>query len=100
MTARELFDLVRDSAVPSMADSRPVLDLLREHGGITKLPIDTVKRPGRMSELYAVHPDRALFFMNYELMAAERSLKARASARIQINALVDRLDAEAELHIP
>jgi hypothetical protein len=55
MTARELFDLVRDSAVPSMADFRPVLDLLREHGAVRPAPGQPGSN-GRPAELWQINP--------------------------------------------
>ncbi len=55
MTARELFDLVRDSAVPSMADFRPVLDLLREHDAVRPAAGED-GRPGRPAELWQINP--------------------------------------------
>ncbi len=56
MTARDLFRLVEDSAVPTMADFRPVLDLLREHGAVRPAAGED-GRPGRPAELWEVHPD-------------------------------------------
>jgi len=56
MTARELFDLVRDSAVPDMAAFRPVLDLLREHGAVRPASGEG-GRSGRPAVLWEVHPD-------------------------------------------
>ena len=55
MTARELFDLVRDSAVPDMASFRPVLDRMAEHGAI-RPAADGEGKPGRPAERWAVHP--------------------------------------------
>lgn len=55
MTARELFDLVRDSAVPSMADFRPVLDLLAEHEAIRPVPGAAGNR-GRPAEVWQINP--------------------------------------------
>ena len=56
MTARDLFRLVEDSAVPSMADFRPLLDQLAEHGAVRPSPGETGNR-GRPAERYAIHPD-------------------------------------------
>jgi len=56
MTARDLFDLVRDSAVPDMAAFRPVLDLLRDHGAVRPASGEDGNR-GRPAELWHVHPD-------------------------------------------
>jgi hypothetical protein len=55
MTARELFALVRDSAVPTMADFRPVLDLLCEHDAVRPAPGEAGNR-GRPAELWEVNP--------------------------------------------
>lgn len=56
MTARELMDLVRDSAVPDMAAFRPVLALLVEHGAVRPMAGEE-RKPGRQAERYEVHPD-------------------------------------------
>jgi hypothetical protein len=55
MTARDLFRLVEDSAVPTMADFRPVLDLLREHGAVRPAAGED-GRPGRPAELWQINP--------------------------------------------
>ena len=55
MAARELMDLVRDSAVPDMAAFRPVLALLVEHHAVRLLTEDG--KPGRPAERYEIHPD-------------------------------------------
>ncbi|MCK6490392.1 MAG: DUF3987 domain-containing protein [Planctomycetes bacterium] len=55
MTARDLFDLARDSALPTMAEFRPVLDLLAEHGAVRPAPGED-SRPGRPAERWDVHP--------------------------------------------
>lgn len=56
MTARDLFRLVEDSALPSMADFRPVLDLLVEHGAVRPAAGEAA-RTGRPAERWEVHPD-------------------------------------------
>jgi hypothetical protein len=56
MTARELFDLVRDSAVPDMASFRPILALLMEHNAVRPQSGGEGK-PGRPTELWEIHPD-------------------------------------------
>ncbi len=56
MTAREMFDLVRDSALPDMAAFRTVLALLIEHGAVREAPAEGAKA-GRPAERYEVRPD-------------------------------------------
>jgi hypothetical protein len=55
MTARELFDLVRDSALPGMADFRPVLALLAEHAAVRPAPGQSGSN-GRPAELWQINP--------------------------------------------
>lgn len=55
MTARDIFRLVEDSALPSMADFRPVLDLLAEHGAVRPVP-DGPGGRGRATERWEVNP--------------------------------------------
>ena len=56
MTARDMFRLVEDSAVPSMDEFRPVLALLVEHGAI-RPSSDAGATTGRPAERYEIHPD-------------------------------------------
>ena len=56
MTARDLFRLVHDSALPDMDAFRPVLDLLTGQGVVRPLAYEAGK-PGRRAERYEVHPD-------------------------------------------
>ncbi|GDY12666.1 hypothetical protein LBMAG53_15440 [Planctomycetota bacterium] len=56
MTARELLDLVRDSAVPDMVSFRPILTLLADHGTVRPAPGED-PRPGRPAERWQIHPD-------------------------------------------
>jgi len=55
MTARDLFALVRDSAIPDMEAFRPVLAVLVEHGAVRPGPGEASNR-GRPAELWEVHP--------------------------------------------
>ncbi len=55
MTARDLFRLVEDSAMPSMDEFRPVLDILAEHGAI-RPATEFAGRAGRPAERWEVHP--------------------------------------------
>lgn len=60
MTARDMFKLVLDSALPDMDAFRPVLDLLTEHGAIRpRQPLPG--KPGRPAEQYEIHPDLVPF---------------------------------------
>jgi hypothetical protein len=55
MTGRELFDLVRDTAVPDMASFRPVLDLLAEHGAV-RPAADAASNRRRPAETWEINP--------------------------------------------
>jgi hypothetical protein len=55
MTARDLFKLVHDSALPDMDAFAPVLGLLVDHGALRRLPRDGSAQ-GRPAERFAVHP--------------------------------------------
>ena len=59
MSARDLFDLVRDSAIPDMEAFRPVLAVLADHGAVRLSPGEAGNR-GRPAELWQVHPDLLL----------------------------------------
>lgn len=55
MTARELFRLVEDSAIPSMDAFRPVLDLLADRGAVRPVTDEPAGR-GRAAVRWEVHP--------------------------------------------
>lgn len=55
MTARDLFKLVHDSALPDMETFAPVLGLLVDHGALRRLPREASAQ-GRPAERFAVHP--------------------------------------------
>lgn len=55
MTSRDLFRLIEDSAMPSMDEFRPVLDILAEHGAI-RPATEVAGRAGRPAERWEVHP--------------------------------------------
>ncbi len=55
MSARDLFRLVEDSAMPSMDEFRPVLEILAEHGAI-RPATEVAGRAGRPAERWEVHP--------------------------------------------
>jgi len=55
MTARDLFKLVLDSAMPDKDAFAPVLALLVDHGAVRPLPRDSSAQ-GRPAERFAIHP--------------------------------------------